>query len=108
MKKPSLKLREPEAIKPGSVFFNCERDSMLRVIRVYDCWCSGYGIPGAGRMEKQAHYITWRPDGSKQQSKGSMKLASLTRLPYFEVNAVHVYCAGGQSFGFGLTPEDGK
>lgn len=103
--KGRLVLREPADIKTGSVFINVERDSMLRVLRIYDCWCQTVGVPG-GRTEKHVDYITWRPDGRKQQSKGWMKLDSLTRLPYFQVNAVHVYCAGGQSFGFGTTPEE--
>jgi hypothetical protein len=40
-----------------------------------------------------------------QRVTAAWRLDSLTRLPYFQVNAVHVYCVGGQSFGFGLTPE---
>ncbi len=107
MKKEHLKMREASDIQEGSVFFNCERDSMLRVLRIYDVWCQHVGVPG-GHFEKHVDYITWRPNGVKFGTKSKMRLDSLTRLPYFQVNAVHVYCVGGQSFGFGLTPEEDK
>lgn len=99
--KGRLKLRESCDVQQGSVFFNVERDSMLRVLRVYDVWCQTIGVPG-GRHEKHVDYITWRPDGAKSGTRNKMRLDSLLRLPYFQVNAVHVYCVGGQSFGFDI------
>lgn len=74
-------------IKPGDCFFNLKRFSCLRVKHVGDKW---------------ADAITWRPDGNKGSSRIKVKLDSLTKLPYWRMEAVRVY-AGGKSFEFELT-----
>lgn len=83
-------LRGPEEIKKGDIFYNVKRSSMLRVVSVHGEW---------------ADYLSWRPDGTRGSNRGKVKIKSLTLLPYFRAESVHVYTKGG-SFGFGLTPEE--
>jgi hypothetical protein len=66
-----------------------KRNSLLRVRQIHG---------------ENAQYISWRPDGTRGSQIGRVKVKSLTLLPYFKAQAVHVYTAGG-SFGFGLTEE---
>jgi hypothetical protein len=85
-----MKLRESVKIKPGDVFFNVIRMSLLKVRAVGPEW---------------AQYISWRPDGVRGSQIGKVRVTALTKTPYFKAQAVHVYTAGG-SFGFGLTAEN--
>ena len=74
-------------IKPGDCFFNVARFSCLRVKSVGDKW---------------ADAMTWRPNGTRGSNIVKVRLDSLTKLPYWRMEAVRVY-AGGKSFEFELT-----
>lgn len=90
-------------IKPGDCFFNVKRFSCLRVKRAYECHVQGVGCPKGGHKIWYADAMTWRPDGSKGSNLVKVRLDSLTKLPYWRMEAVRVY-AGGMSFEFELEP----
>jgi hypothetical protein len=89
-------------IKPGDCFFNVARFSCLRVKRVYEAHVQGVGCPPEGHKVWYADAMTWRPDGSKGSNLVKVRLDSLTKTPYWRMEAVRVY-AGGKSFEFELT-----
>lgn len=88
-------------IKPGDCFYNVRRFSCLRVKRVYQAHVQGVGCPPEGHKVWYADAITWRPDGTKGSNLVKVRLDSLTKLPYWRMEAVRVY-AGGQAFEFEL------
>ena len=90
------------SIRPGDCFFNLKRFSCLRVKRVYECHVQGVGCPPGGHKVWYAEAMTWRPDGSKGSNLVKVRLDSLTKMPYWPMEAVRVY-AGGKSFEFELT-----
>lgn len=87
-----MTLRPYESIKPGDVFLNLKRFSMLRVKRV----------DPAGVW---ADYVSWRPDGTRGSNLGKVRLKALTMLPYLKCDEVRVYAAG-QCFQFPVEPKE--